>query len=109
MARANQAIQQHEVAAYGKFCAEHNIIYDGSPDDVANSNFVVEYFTKTWVNDISAQTLALAFPQLQPHLKFNTPARQEAQRLMREYPDASALANWFDTQSLLSKKGDDGF
>ncbi len=109
MARISNEISSIEVAAYAEFCKANNIIHDGTPDDVANSDLVLEYFTKTWNEVINDQTLTQAFPQLKEHLKFNSAARIEVQRLVREYADANALSAWFDTQTLLSKEGDDGF
>ena len=101
MARTFPTIQQSEVTAYAKFCAAHNIINDGSVDDQENANLVVKYFTETWVEDMNDQTLALAFPQLTSHLKFDSEARIEARRIASTYSDVQALGAWFDAQTIL--------
>ncbi len=59
MARISNEISSIEVAAYAEFCKANNIIHDGTPDDVANSDLVLEYFTKTWnevINEYRSST-----------------------------------------------------
>src|SRR6266853_3693754 len=106
MARQFPTIQQQEVTAYAKFCTLHNIINDGSADDQENANLVVKYFTETWNEDMTDKNLELAFPALQPHLKFGSAARTEAQRIAKDFPDVEALGSWFDSQTILVNSGD---
>jgi hypothetical protein len=98
MARVNNDIQQDEVRAYEKFCIEHNILLGGGSDDVAsiaNANLVRDYFTKTWHETISAETLEKALPALRPHLKFKSAARAEFEKIASADPDrASQLDVW---------------
>ncbi len=98
MARINNDIQQDEVRAYEKFCIAHNILLGGGHDDVAsieNANLVRDYFTKTWNEVITAETLERALPALRPHLKFKSTARLEFEKAMTAEPDrARQLDQW---------------
>jgi len=98
MARVNNDIQQDEVRAYEKFCIEHNILLGGGNDDVAsieNANLVRDYFTKTWNEVITEETLTRALPALRPHLKFKSAARAEFEKIASAEPDrASQLDVW---------------
>jgi hypothetical protein len=110
MARLISEIQPHEVRAYEQFCTAHNvIIHDGSAEAIENANFVHNYFVNTWGEMITPETLAQAFPVIKPHLKLKSPAYLEAERLAQGYPDAQALAAWFDKQQTLVKDGDLGY
>src|SRR5258706_14834557 len=99
--RTNTSITQSEVAAYAQFCAENNIVHDGSPNDEHNSAFILDYFTKTWGEDITAANLALAFPQLQPHLKFHSKAEIELRKVAAGSDTVAArkFAEWFESQT----------
>src|SRR6267143_5609182 len=102
MARVNNDIQQDEVRAYEKFCIEHNILLGGGNDDVAsiaNANLVRDYFTKTWNEVITEETLTRALPALRPHLKFKSAARVEFEKIAAAAPDrASQLDQWLQAQ-----------
>ena len=111
MARTSKEITQQEVAAYAKFAQDHNIINDGTQADIDNSNLVLDYFTKTWPNDITADNLAQAFPQLKPHLKFQSKAEVELRKTAAD-SDAVAtqkFATWFEKQTFLIREGELGF
>jgi hypothetical protein len=109
MPRVSNEIQPQEVQAWAAFCNQHNIISDGSAEDIEQAEIVLHYFVHTWKEMMTPETLAQALPQLRPYLKFKTTARLEAERLAQGYPDAQALATWFEKQTLLVKEGDDGF
>lgn len=98
MARVNNDIQQDEVRAYEKFCIEYNILLGGGHDDVAsieNANLVRDYFTKTWNEVITEETLTRALPALRPHLKFKSAARVEFEKAASAESDrASQLDQW---------------
>jgi hypothetical protein len=95
MARFSNEIRQHEVRAYEQFCIEHDIVLDGSESAIANANLVRDYFTKTWSEVISPETLEKAFSHLRPHLKFKSKAQLEFEKLASQEPDrASQLDSW---------------
>src|SRR5712691_5483425 len=98
MARVNSDIQQDEVRAYEKFCIAHNILLGGGNDEaasVANANLVRDYFTKTWNEVITEETLTRALPQLRQHLKSKSMARLEFEKAASQEPDrASQLDAW---------------
>jgi len=107
--RTSTTITQNEVDAYAKFCAEHNIINDGTQADIDNSNLVLDYFTKTWNEDITEANLAQAFPQLKPLLKFQSQAEIELRKTAAD-SDAVAtqkFATWFEKQTFLVKEGEE--
>jgi hypothetical protein len=98
MARFSNEIQQNEVRAYEKFCIEQNIILDGSQAAIENANLVRDYFTKTWNEVITPETLEKALPQLRPHLNFKSKAQSEFEKLASQEPDrASELDRWLQT------------
>src|SRR5260370_41401967 len=98
MARFSSEIQQDEVRAYEKFCIAHNILLGGGNDDaasIANANLVRDYFTKTWNEQITAETLEKALPALRPHLKFKSASRVEFEKIAGAETDrASQLDVW---------------
>jgi hypothetical protein len=100
MARFSNEIQPHEVRAYQQFCIDHNILLDGDVEAyTANANLVRDYFTKTWNEVITPETLATAFSQLRPHLKFKSTARLEFEKLASQEPDrATQLDLWLQDQ-----------
>ncbi len=111
MARTSQTITQQEVAVYAKFAQDHNIINDGTQADIDNSNLVLDYFTKTWNEDITEANLVQAFPQLKPHLKFQSKAEVELRKTAAD-SDAVAtqkFATWFEKQTFLIREGELGF
>jgi hypothetical protein len=98
MARFSNEIQQSEVRAYEKFCIEQNIILDASQAAIENANLVRDYFTQTWNEVITPETLEKALPQLRPHLKFKSKAQSEFEKLASQEPDrASELDRWLQT------------
>src|SRR5258706_5678613 len=109
--RTNTSITQSEVAAYAQFCAENNIVHDGSPNDEHNSAFVLDYFTKTWGEDITEANLAQAFPQLRPHLKFHSKAEIELGKAATSFDDINRkkFLEWFEQQTFLVTEGEQGF
>jgi hypothetical protein len=99
MARFSNDIQQHEVRAYEQFCIEHDIALDGSESAIANANLVRDYFTKTWHEIITPETLEKALSHLRPHLKFKSKAQLEFEKLASQEPDrASQLDSWLHAQ-----------
>ena len=98
MARVSSEIQQDEVRAYEKLCIEHNILLGDGSDyaaSIANANLVRDYFTKTWNEVITEETLARALPQLRPHLKFKSAARAEFEKIASQESDrAGQLDQW---------------
>jgi hypothetical protein len=99
MARFSNDIQEHEVRSYEKFCIEQNIILDGSQAAIENANLVRDYFTQTWNEVITPETLEKALPQLRPHLKFKSKVQLEFEKLASQEPDrASELDRWLQTQ-----------
>jgi len=99
MARFSNEIQQHEVRAYEQFCIEHDITLDGSESAIANANLVRDYFTKTWGEVITPETLERAFSHLRPHLKFKSKAQLEFEKLASQEPErARQLDSWLQTQ-----------
>ena len=110
MARQISDVQQHEVEAYKLFCDEHDIVHDGSADDQANSELLLNYFCNTWPNVISEKTLTQAFAALKPLLRFKSVARLEAEKAARENSTISQkFADWFDNQSVIVREGEDGY
>src|SRR5258708_16206387 len=108
MARTSKEITQHEISAYANFCAEHNIVHDGSQADEANSNLVVDYFLKTWGEDITPENLQQALPQLKPHLKFHSQAEVELRKTAATADPtvAKKFAEWFEAHTFLQKKSE---
>jgi hypothetical protein len=102
--RTFPVITSQEGLIYQAWCRKKNVI----ADDLSNGEVVANYFQNTWNEDITEPNLNTAFEALRPHLKMDSPARQEAQRLAQGYFDSQALAAWFDEQTLLSKDGDEG-
>jgi hypothetical protein len=99
MARFSNDIQQHEVRAYEQFCIQHDITLDGSEPAIANANLVRDYFTKTWGEVITPETLEKAFSHLRPHLKFKSKAQLEFEKLAGQEPDrTSQLDQWLQAQ-----------
>jgi hypothetical protein len=99
MARFSNDIQQHEVRAYEQFCVEHDIVLDGSESAIANANLTRDYFTKTWHEVITPETLEKALPQLRSQLKFKSKAQLEFEKLARQEPErAGQLDSWLQTQ-----------
>jgi len=99
MARVNNEIQQHEVDAVVQFCDENNIVFDSSESGVANARLLHDYFTQTWDEVITPETLATAFPQLRPRLKFKSAARLECDKIAAANPAAAQqLVAWLNTQ-----------
>jgi hypothetical protein len=108
MARQVSEVTQQEADAYAKFAQEHNIIHDGSVDDQANAELVLNYFCNTWPNVISEKTLTQAFAALKPHLRFKSAARLEAEKAARENSTISQkFSEWFDAQNIIVKDATD--
>jgi len=101
MARFSSEIQQNEVRAYEKFCIAHNILLGSGNDEAAsieNANLVRDYFTKTWNEVITAETLERALPALRPHLKFKSAARAEFEKAALAEPDrAREIDQWLQS------------
>ena len=49
MARTTQQLNQNEMAAYEKFCAEHDIVCDASEVGVANGNILGGFVIGRWL------------------------------------------------------------
>lgn len=109
--RTNTSITQSEIAAYAKFAQEHNIVNDGTQADIDNSNLIVDYFTKTWGEDITEANLAQAFPQLKPHLKFLSESEIELRKTaaVSDPTLTTRFAEWFEKQTFIVKDGEFGF
>ena len=64
MARTTQQLNQNEMAAYEKFCAEHNIVCDASEVGVANGNILGGFVIEKMDSDLTPASLAASFPQV---------------------------------------------
>jgi hypothetical protein len=69
MPRSSATITPAEVQEWAKFCQDNNIIQGQSEQGIQNANFALEYFTKTWGEDITPANLAAAKSVILPHLK----------------------------------------
>src|SRR5262245_26448838 len=86
MARTSKEISQAEAQTYYEFAKSHpELIVEpyGSPEAAHNAQFVTEYFEKTWPVDLTAETMAQAYPLLRPHLKLHPENRLELGRQLQ--------------------------
>jgi len=112
MARTNQELTQAEVDAFNQFCNENRIISDESEVGQANGNLIGGYIAFTWREDITPQTLAVAFGVLRDRIVFYTPAQFEYKKVADEDSvRANTLNQWFHSSanSSLVKDGEQGF
>jgi len=112
MARTNEQLTQQEIDVFQEFCSAHRIISDESEVGQANGNLIGGYIAFTWREDITPQTLAVAFGVLRDRIVFYTPARFEYKKIADEdSARANTLNQWFHSSanSSLFKDGEQAF
>lgn len=77
MARTSQEVTQSEGVAFELWCAENNVILDGSAEGKANGALIRANFIEgNWLEDITKESLDKYHDLLRPHLKYYSENRK---------------------------------
>jgi hypothetical protein len=103
MPRSSATITPAEVQQWAAFCRDNNIIADSSENGIANANFALEYFTKTWGEDITPANLAAAKSVILPHLKQYAQDELEFHAALAKLSptEQEAFASWIPPRELV--------
>ena len=110
MARTTQQLNQNEMAAYEKFCAEHNIVCDASEVGVANGNILGGFVIEKMDSDLTPASLAASFPQVRDQLVFKSAAQKEVESVVSGMTEdeKSITREFLKKQGQLVLDGDEG-
>lgn len=99
MARISPEITPAEDKAWQSWCQKHPEVVAA---DRGNAEFVVNYFTQTWNENITEENLERAYPQLRPYLKLLSKLQLEAGQLLRSLNEneRAVTLHWMKSQDL---------
>ncbi|SRR6266404_3222691 len=103
--RSSIEITNQEGLNWQAWAQKHNVI----ADDPGNTKMVVNFFQKTWGEDINDVNLDKAFDNLRPHLKFYSPAEVEFRSLAARMTVAERdlIASLITSRGLKDGAGDE--